>query len=299
MNIKKTKLITVLYLVAILGFLSLIAYNSFFDTRMNSLSSAEIASLNTQSDAEVSESSSTMPADLPIFSQVLQSKASGSNETFSNTASEILSRLFFAAFLSLLLAFRPRKTIPLFQRNFHVIQTQILLAVVAASLMMIVGDNAARAFAIFAAVSLVRFRTNIKNPKEITVLLVSLAIGLAAGVGYWQLGAVLCFFTMGTLWFLEVNEDEKSFRTMELCIKTGDVYKTKLLLKDTFEKHNLENELRRIDLREKDSGKITYLLTIPLGLKTDTLTQQIIYSDTDNICDVEWSHKRKELQIYE
>ena len=94
---------------------------------------------------------------------------------------EIVFRLFLSVALAAILAFRPRKNVPLFQRNLYVAQTQILLAVVAAALMMIVGDNAARAFAIFAAVSLVRFRTNIRDPKEITVLLISLALGLAAG----------------------------------------------------------------------------------------------------------------------
>ena len=90
-----------------------------------------------------------------------------------------------------MLAFRPRKGFPLFQRNLYVAQTQILLSAVAAALMMIVGDNAARAFAIFAAVSIVRFRTNIRDPKEVTVLLISLALGLAAGVGRWDLGLAL------------------------------------------------------------------------------------------------------------
>jgi hypothetical protein len=47
------------------------------------------------------------------------------------------------------------------------------------------ADNAARAFGIFAAVSVVRFATNIRDPKEITVLLISLAIGLGTGVGRW------------------------------------------------------------------------------------------------------------------
>ena len=77
--------------------------------------------------------------------------------------------------LSGILAFRPRADVPLFRRSLFVSQTQILLAVVAAALMMVVGDSAARAFAIFAAASLVRFRTNIRDPKEITVLLISLA----------------------------------------------------------------------------------------------------------------------------
>ena len=57
------------------------------------------------------------------------------------------------------------------------------MAVVAGAMMMVVGDSAARAFGIFAAASLVRFRTNIRDPKEITVLLICLGVGLAAGVG--------------------------------------------------------------------------------------------------------------------
>ena len=127
--------------------------------------------------------------------------------------------LILAVILAGILAFRPRKNVPLFQRNLYVAQTQILLAVVAAALMMIVGDNAARAFAIFAAVSLVRFRTNIRDPKEITVLLISLALGLAAGVGRWELGAVLCLFALALLWLLEYNEPEKVFRSMDLTVK--------------------------------------------------------------------------------
>jgi len=93
---------------------------------------------------------------------------------------EIIGRLLLAVVLSGILAFRPRKNVPLFRRSLYVSQTQILLAVVAAALMLIVGDNTARAFAIFAAVSLVRFRTNIRDPKEITVLLISLALGLGS-----------------------------------------------------------------------------------------------------------------------
>src|SRR5688500_7748387 len=107
-------------------------------------------------------------------------------------AGEIILRLLFAVILSGILAFRPRQNVPLFRRSLFVSQTQILLSVVAAALMLIVGDNTARAFAIFAAVSLVRFRTNIRDPKEITVLLISLALGLAAGVGRWELGIALC-----------------------------------------------------------------------------------------------------------
>ena len=105
------------------------------------------------------------------------------NATWGETMGRLTLRLLLAALLGAALAYRPRKKILALKRNPYVSQTQILLAIVAAALMIIVGDNAARAFGIFAAVSLVRFRTNIRDPKEITVLLISLALAIRHRVG--------------------------------------------------------------------------------------------------------------------
>src|SRR5690349_12303575 len=172
----------------------------------------------------------------------------------------VLGRLLLAVILSSVLAFRPRKNVPLFRRSLFVSQTQILLAVVAAALMMIVGDNTARAFAIFAAVSLVRFRTNIRDPKEITVLLISLALGLAAGVGRWELGIALCIFALALLWLLEYNEKEQVFRSMELTVKSRNPDHTQNMLKKLFRKYKLDAEVREIKpVDEKDDlGEIVY-----------------------------------------
>ena len=97
------------------------------------------------------------------------------------TAARIGLRFALAAFLAALLAFRPRRGLSPYRRNPYVAQTQILMAVVAGGMMMVVGDSAARAFGIFAAASLVRFRTNIRDPKETTVLLVCLGVGSGGG----------------------------------------------------------------------------------------------------------------------
>src|SRR6185503_7189123 len=64
------------------------------------------------------------------------------------TAARIALRFSLAAFLAALLAFRPRRGISPSRRNPYVAQTQILMAVVAGGMMMVVGDSAARAFGI-------------------------------------------------------------------------------------------------------------------------------------------------------
>ncbi|MDT5293321.1 MAG: hypothetical protein QOJ76_201, partial [Acidobacteriota bacterium] len=152
-----------------------------------------------------------------------QQPAQGARRDLLMTFATVTVRLTLAALLSAMLAYRPRRFSRSIKRNPFVAQTQILLAVVASALMMIVGDSTARAFGIFAAVSLVRFRTNIKDPKEITVLLLSLAIGLATGVGRWEIGVILTFFVLLLLWGLEYREPEQVTRAMELTVKTRNI----------------------------------------------------------------------------
>jgi uncharacterized membrane protein YhiD involved in acid resistance len=214
---------------------------------------------------------------------------------------EIVLRLFLSVVLSGILAFRPRRNVPLFGRNLYVAQTQILLAVVAAALMLIVGDNTARAFAIFAAVSLVRFRTNIRDPKEITVLLISLALGLATGVGRWDLGLILCLFALVLLWVLEFNESEQVFRSMELTVKSRNTEVTQERLKKIFQRYKLAGEVRQIDPPDEENpvGCIMYYLNLRLNLSTDYLSDRLFDLDGENIEGIEWSQKKGNSSIYQ
>src|SRR5688500_7261728 len=75
------------------------------------------------------------PEEIPFFSEILKEEVPNPNAAWNIKITEITVRLFIAVILSAVLAFRPRRNIPLFQRNLYVAQTQILLAVVAAALM--------------------------------------------------------------------------------------------------------------------------------------------------------------------
>src|SRR5215207_6352726 len=66
------------------------------------------------------------------------------SESWAESFGRIALRLLLAALLGAALAYRPRRKILALKQNPYVSQTQILLAIVAAALMIIVGDNAAR-----------------------------------------------------------------------------------------------------------------------------------------------------------
>ncbi|HKP71974.1 MAG TPA: DUF4956 domain-containing protein, partial [Pyrinomonadaceae bacterium] len=213
-------------------------------------------------------------------------EASATHSTFVHwtvLVPRIILRLALPALLVAGLAFRPRRGALAVQRNPYVAQTQILLAVVASALMMIVGDSAARAFGIFAAASLVRFRTNIRDPKEITVLLVSLAIGLAMGVGRWELAIILTLFVFLLLWVLEYYELNQVVRSMQVTVKSRDTATTQETLKRIFRRHRFDPEVRQFEpsTEQEPVGCIVYSLSMNLGVSTDELSEEIIASDPE------------------
>lgn len=216
------------------------------------------------------------------------------------TAARIALRFSLAAFLAALLAFRPRRGVSFTRRNPYVAQTQILMAVVAGAMMMVVGDSAARAFGIFAAASLVRFRTNIRDPKEITVLLICLGVGLAAGVGRWDMAVILTLFVLLALAILEFFEQSQVFRSMEVCVETRNVDQTNEVLKRVFAQHKFDTELRELNRQDEEDpiGKIVYLVNLNTVITTSRLSEEILSADRDNIDSVEWDQKESTTYIY-
>jgi len=166
--------------------------------------------------------------------------------------------------------------------------------------MMVVGDSAARAFGIFAAASLVRFRTNIRDPKEITVLLICLGVGLAAGIGRWDMAVILTLFVLLSLAILEYFEQSQVYRSMEVCVQTRNVDRTNDVLKQVFGRHKFDTELRELDREDEEDpmGKIVYLVNLNTAVSTSRLSEEIFSGDRENIDRVEWDQKDSNTYFY-
>jgi uncharacterized membrane protein YhiD involved in acid resistance len=241
---------------------------------------------------------------IPLIGELFGPDPTGLSPTtvasWESTAARIALRFALAAFLAALLAFRPRRGVSPSRRNPYVAQTQILMAVVAGGMMMVVGDSAARAFGIFAAASLVRFRTNIRDPKETTVLLVCLGVGLAAGVGRWDMAVILTLFVLMALAVLEYGEQFQVFRSMEVSVSTRNVDTTDDVLKRIFARHRFDYELRELNRPDEDEpmGKIVYLVNLDPVTSTSRLSEDILSADRDNVDSVEWDQKDAKTYLY-
>jgi len=63
----------------------------------------------------------------------------------------------------------------------------VILPIITAIVIMVIGNNLARAFGLVGAMSIIRFRTAVKETLDIIYIFFSLAIGMAAGVAFHTL----------------------------------------------------------------------------------------------------------------
>jgi hypothetical protein len=197
-----------------------------------------------------------------------------------------LISLPLAAALGAALALRPkRKGTP--PRMPAVVQTQIILSVVGAVIMLVVGASLARAFGIVGAANLIRYRSKIEDPKDAVVMLSALAVGLASGVGLYAVAIFSTAFLILALWIIE--SFERGQRQYTLTIKAGDQTDER--------RQKFEAVLRRFELnyelKSSADDQVCYDVAIPLDARRDRITDAILRLDPDGHSSVEWAEKAK------
>jgi hypothetical protein len=192
----------------------------------------------------------------------------------------------FAAILGAALAFRPRArgTPP---RSAPVIQTQIVLAVVGGLVMLIVGASLARAFGIVGVASLIRYRTKVDDPKDASVMLGCLTVGLASGVELYGLAAFATLFILGMLWIVESLEPER-FKTFDLKVSGDDPTAFRRELEQLLRKGSVKYELRTAGPKE-----LVYEANLPLTMPTDRVANAILKLRPAGELEVVWEEKKK------
>jgi len=192
-----------------------------------------------------------------------------------------LAALFGAA-----LALRPRRAgSP--PRDQAVIETQIVLAIVGAAIMLIVGASLARAFGIAGAANLIRYRAKIEDPKDAVVMLSTLAVGLASGVGLFGIALASTLFIAVTLWIIEGFETR--VRTFLLTVKLGE--NTSARRADV--EKLIEKAGAQYELRTTSGEELSYLVTAGASLKTERLSAALSALVPEGKAQIEWKEDTK------
>ncbi len=106
---------------------------------------------------------------------------------------QIFQGLALALILGVIVTLVYRYSVPDRVLSSPMLSSLVILAVIGAMVMMVIGNNIARAFSLVGALAIIRFRTRLRSPWDITFVFFALAVGIACGVFAYRVAV------MGTL----------------------------------------------------------------------------------------------------
>jgi len=138
---------------------------------------------------------------------------------------QIIFNLLLSFFLGLLISLVYKNTHKGLSYSQSFMITNVFVSVIVCMVIMIIGNNLARAFALVGALSIIRFRTVVKDTKDTAYIFWSLASGMAAGTGSYFLaivGNIILSLIAYTLFKTNFGSIVKSEFILQFRLKSGD-----------------------------------------------------------------------------
>jgi uncharacterized membrane protein YhiD involved in acid resistance len=145
--------------------------------------------------------------------------------TFSLSPGQVLINLVIALLCGFIISLFYKWTYRGPNYSSSYVNSIIVLAMITAVVIMVIGNNLARAFGLVGAMSIIRFRTAVKDTQDIVFIFFALAVGLAAGVGLHIIAIAGTLFISLIVWILYLtnygNPQKKDF-LLQFSLKAED-----------------------------------------------------------------------------
>ncbi|HDN27916.1 MAG TPA: DUF4956 domain-containing protein [Thioploca sp.] len=195
---------------------------------------------------------------------MLQQFNSWESESFSLSA--LLLNLIIGVVLSLVLRWHFRRFGSTLSNRDEFAQVFPFILLTTVLIISVVKSSLALSLGLVGALSIVRFRTPIKEPEELAYLFIAIAMGLGLGANQTLPTVVAGLFILAVMAVLRWTRREIENKSLHLSIdwqidenEHSDRYLEHL--NEVISKHVLNSDLRRFDVRQ-NSVEATYLLDI-------------------------------------
>ena len=121
---------------------------------------------------------------------------------FNYTPLEVVFNSLMAFILGLFISYTYKKTHQGLSYSQSFVLTIIFVTIIIGFVMMVIGNSLARAFALVGALSIIRFRTVVKDTKDTAYVFMALAVGMGAGTGNYFIAIYAAAFMSGVAWIL-------------------------------------------------------------------------------------------------
>jgi anti-anti-sigma factor len=170
-------------------------------------------------------------------------------------------------------------------------QAQTLLCVSGAMMMIIIGNSLARAFGIAGAAGIVRFRTPVDDPKDVTILFLLMGLGMATGLGAFAVAGLGTAFLCLTLLILDRVATQKT-RSLSVEISApGRVFPT-AHVESVMVRNEIVFEPREIS-QGKNDVTVKYHTWLDPRASLDDLSAQLM-AEGSGVASVSWDQVKRE-----
>jgi anti-anti-sigma factor len=199
-----------------------------------------------------------------------------------------LAKLIVAALIGVLLTaiHQPASR----ERGRSMEQAQILLCVSGAMMMIIIGNSLARAFGIAGAASIIRFKTPVEDPKDVTILFLLMGLGMSAGLGAFAVAGLGTAFLSITLIALDHFSAQRA-RTMSVEIQASGREFPTTHVEGVFARNQVVFEPREIS--QSDDVSVKYHTWLDARTSLEDLSAQLMVEGA-GVQSVAWEHPKRE-----
>ena len=176
------------------------------------------------------------------------------------------------------------------QANPTMDQAQVLLCISGAMMMIIIGNNLARAFGIAGAASIIRFRTPVEDARDITILFLLMGLGMAAGLGALAVAGLGTLFLCAMIPLLNLFSSERP-RTMMVEIVAEERNFPMAHVHHVFAVNGILFEPREVSQGDEATAK--YLTTLKPTDSLEDLSAQLMGDGKKGIKNVSWSPPKR------
>jgi uncharacterized membrane protein YhiD involved in acid resistance len=165
---------------------------------------------------------------------------------------DILLNIAIAFVLGVTVAIVYRRTHKALNYSVSFVNTIVFLPMITAVIMMVIGNNLARAFGLVGAMSIIRFRTVVKDTRDTSFVFMALAAGMAAGTGYHMIALAGTGFIMLMVIFLYLG-NFGSIRNRDLLLRLSITPDERgaMLHEEVFGRYLKKNTLLNIQTRRE------------------------------------------------
>ena len=152
-------------------------------------------------------------------------------------------------------------------------QAQMLLCVAGAMVMIIIDNSIARAFGVAGAASIIRFRTPVDDPKDITILFLLLGLGMATGLGAFAVAGLGTGFLCLFLLLLDRLPSDRKPRQLMLELKADGREFPTVPVESVFARESVIYEAR--DVSQGKESIVKYQLSVDRHVSLEDLSAQL------------------------